>query len=226
MREDFHSKMDELVDRLVRMADIADEMLGEAMLALTDHDAERAQRVRLRDDEVDELYSSIQRDLIRLMALQAPVAGDLRRVSALIHVNLHVERLGDYAAGIAKMGRLSAELSDDHDLLDQLNEMAAAARTVGREAMRSFVQRDVALASTLPKLDDRVDTLNIGLFKRLVAVGGADEAKLEWATHMILVARQLERYGDHAVDIGEQTIFAVTGSTVELSSNTPSARPA
>lgn len=223
MRETFHSQLDTLLDEVVGAADVVREMLADALRALIGHDTELETRVRQRDEQVDDAYERVQNGLLRVIALQAPVAGDLRLVSSLIHVNLHIERMGDYAASIAKMGQLSAELVDDPDLAQQLHEMGERAQHVAGEALRSFVQRDVELARTVGALDDKVDRLNIGIFHRLVRLAAEDETRLEWATHMILVARLIERWSDHAVDIAEQTVFVETGSTVELSSNEPGA---
>jgi phosphate transport system protein len=221
VREDFHSEIDDLVDVLVTMGNTSIEMLDRAVTSLTKRDEAEADRVIRTDDTIDDRYVDVQNRVVRLMALQAPVASDLRLISSMLHVNIHLERMGDYALNVAKMGKMSAEYPDDPGLAAQLEEMAGIAMGVGREAITSFAQRDVAGAHRLPALDDGVDRLNIGMFERLVQLASRDEAHLAWATHMILVARQIERFGDHAVDIGEAIIFAVTGDMVELSSNAP-----
>lgn len=221
MRDTYHRDLDDLLDTVVATGEIVVEMLEGALDALIRRDIVLADRVRQRDEEVDEAYERLQHGLLRVMATQAPVASDLRFVSALMHVAIHVERMGDYATSVAKMGKLAADLLDDADLAQQLHEMGVAARHVATNAIRSFTNRDVELARSLVDMDERVNRLNIGIFHRLVRLASEDEERLEWATHMVLVARNIERYGDHAVDIGEQTIFAVTGSTVELSANEP-----
>lgn len=221
MRDTFHSELDELRDRLVETADVCDGMLQEALVALVSPGAPGADAVIERDQVVDRAYDEIQQGVLRLIALQAPVAGDLRLLAGMLHVNIHIERLGDYATSIAKMANLSSDLVDDTALALQLDEMGSWARHVARESIRSFVDGDVHLAERLPTLDDRVDDLNLSIFRRLVHLASVDENRLEWATHMIVIARSLERYGDHAVDIGEQTIFVATGEMTELSSNAP-----
>lgn len=223
MRDLYHRELDGLLDLVVTTGDAVIEMLEDALRALISHDVELADRVRHRDEEIDTAYESLQHGLLRIMATQAPVAGDLRFVSALMHVGIHLERMGDYAASVAKMGKLAAPLLDDADLAQQLHEMGVAAREVAGASFRAFTNRDLELARDLGRMDLRVNKLNIGIFHRLVRLAADDDSRLEWATHMILVARNIERYGDHAVDIGEQTIFAVTGTTVELSSNEPGA---
>ena len=221
MRTHFHAEMDQLVDTLLSMGDGVIDMLDRSVTSLIEQDAAAADAVIRADDDIDSHYVDVQNRIVRLMALQAPVASDLRLLSAMLHVNIHLERMGDYATSTAKMGKLSANFRDEPSLLGQLREMSDIATMVGRRAIESFAQRDVEGARELPGLDDGVDQLNIGMFHRLVKLA-ADDQLLEWATRMILVARQLERWSDHAVDIGEATIFAVTGEMVELSSNTPS----
>lgn len=221
MRDDFHAEMDRLIDELLSMGDIVIDMLDEAIESLVTHDADLADRAIRTDSRVDQAYARVQQDAVRLVALQAPVASDLRLISAMQHVNIHVERMGDYAVNIAKMGKLSAGFRDDPDLSEQFREMAAIAIRVARQALTAFAHRDADAAWELPQIDQGVNKLNIGVFHRLVRAAAQDETLLEWATRMILVSRQIERYGDHAVDIGEATIFAVTGDTVELSSNEP-----
>lgn len=224
MREGFHTDIDDLLARLVATGAVCDRMLEHALHALIAPGAPGAAGVIASDNEVDAAYQDIQQRLLGLFALQAPVASDLRLLAAMLHANIHVERLGDYAAHVAKMAEVASHLDEEPELATRLEEMGLAAVHVSRAALRSLAQRDVALARRLPDLDDRVDALNIEIFRRLVQLAGRDERRLEWATHMIVVARSLERYGDHAVDIGEQTIYAVTGQTVELSSNDPRAR--
>lgn len=221
MREDFHTEMDRLVDELVSIGDTVIDMLDESVRSLIEQDVELADTVMYVDDKVDAAYVDVQNRVVRLMALQAPVASDLRLLSSMLHVNIHLERMGDYAVTIARMGKLAAQYRGVAELNAQLREMADIAMQVGRRAITAIAHRDVHVARSLPALDDGVDRLNIGIFRRLVALAAQDESRLEWATHMILVARQLERWSDHAVDIGEATIFAVTGQMVELSSNAP-----
>lgn len=223
MRDAFQADIDGLLEQLVATAANCDRMLEGALHSLLAPGSPGAAEIVERDNEIDRAYQQIQHDVLSLFALQAPVASDLRLLAAMLHANIHVERLGDYAAHVAKMARVVSHLDDEPELAGRLEEMGIAACHVSRAALRSLVDHDVELARRLPDLDDRVDRLNLEIFRRLVQLAGRDEGRLEWATHMIVVARSLERYGDHAVDIGEQTIYAVTGETVELSSNDPHA---
>lgn len=221
MRTEFHSQLEELEEQLVVMGTVADEMLGEAVAALRAADADAAHLVIRRDGDVDQRYADVQHGVLRAIALHAPVASDLRLIAAMLHTNIHLERMADYATSVAKMVVRSAALPDDPGIAEQIDEMAGHARRVGRESMRAFTTRNADLARQLPELDDAVDQLNVGIFKRLVQVARLDDEKLDWAERLMITPRLIERYGDHAVDIGEQTIFAVEGQLVELSSNAP-----
>lgn len=224
MRRQFHDDIDRLHDRLVATATICDEMLEGAVHALLNPGAPGAGEVVARDNEVDTAYKEIQESVLNLFALQAPVAGDLRRLAALLHANIHVERLGDYATNIARTAERVSRLDEDAETAAALADMGRAAIEVSRASLQSLAEGDVELARRLPAMDDTVDDLYIELFRRLVRLSAVNDERLEWATNMIVVARSIERYGDHAVDVGEQTIYAVTGASVELSSNDPDAR--
>ena len=217
--DEFRVERDALIDALVRSGDIVVDMLGQALGSLVDRQASLAATVITADDRVDATYADLQHRAVAAMGLPGTGEAGHRQLAALLHVNIHLERMGDYAVNVARAGLRAADEPGDPELAGQLREMGVLATDVARTAVRSFARRDVGSARQLPALDDGVDRLNVGVFRRLVKLAAADEARLWWATHMILVARQLERYADHAVDIGEATIFAATGEVVELSSN-------
>jgi len=223
MREEFHADIERLSARLVDNAVVCDEMLKAAVLALVRSDVVMADAVVARDREVDQTYLEVEHTLLSLLALQAPVASDLRSLCAIQHVNLHVERMGDYATQIARTAGRVSHLDGDGEVADLFLEMGSAAVDVSRAALRSFVTRDPDAARAVAVLDDRVDRLNLAIFRRLVGLGTGDPERFAWGTHLIVAARSLERYGDHGVDVAERTIFAVTGQIVELSSNDPHA---
>jgi phosphate transport system protein len=221
VRTDFEHKLDDLLARVVELGERTDAMLGEACEALRDGDGPKADRVVAADRAVDLLDEEVQQGVLLTIALHGPVASDLRLLTAMLRASLHLERMGDYAVNVARAAKRSVTFPADDELAAQLTEMGDRAREVGRTAVTAFVHKDADLAATVPQLDDGVDRLNIGIFHRLVRLAAADEHRLEWATRMILVARLLERYGDHGVDLAEQAIFVATGEMVELSSNDP-----
>lgn len=217
MRNDFEHQIDGLVATVASMAERTDRMLAEALEALATGDVPAADRVIAADGDVDRAYAQVQHGVLATVALHGPVGSDLRLLTALVHVSLHLERMGDYAANVARTVKRAVAFPADESLASQLTEMGQLAGQVGREAARAFVQRDEGAAREAAALDDGVDRLNIGIFHRLVRLAADDEARLEWATRMIQLARLLERYADHGVDIAEQTVFTVTGQLTELS---------
>jgi phosphate transport system protein len=192
-------------------------ILDSALEALAHGDAELAAIVIADDDRVDGRYLEVHQGVLSLLARQAPVAGDLRVVAALLHLVKHLERIGDQCTNIAKMvPLLGHEPPTDPEIVAWIRAMGAQARSQVRQARQSFALRDPELALDLTRQDDMLDRLNRDIFRRAIEVGGTDADVREWAMTMILVARALERIGDNAVDIGEQTVFVVTGLFREL----------
>ncbi|MCC5948343.1 MAG: phosphate signaling complex protein PhoU [Nitriliruptoraceae bacterium] len=217
MRTDLDLQIDQLRTTVVAMGERTDAMLADALRALADADLNVADLVIEADVDVDRAYEQVQRGVLAVVALHGPVGRDLRLLTSLIHVSLHLERMGDYAAGVARTIKRAAEHPGDADLTEQLVEMGDLAREVARTALQAFLHDDVELANRVASLDDGVDRLNVGIFHRLVRLASQDEHRLAWATRMIQLTRQLERFADHGVDVAEQAVFVTTGDTVELS---------
>ena len=185
--------------------------LDRAIETVQQRDIELASMVIADDDRIDGRYLEVHQGILSLLALQAPVAGDLRLVAALLHVIKHVERMGDQCVNMAKLVPLSGhEPPADEELLGNLSRMGELARSLVIQAGQAFERRDVGLAIDLVRQDDEIDSLNRASFHRALEIGDEPDRR-EWAMHMMLVARCLERIGDNAVDIGEQTAFVVTG---------------
>ena len=197
-----------------------------AIVALEQRDEELADEVIAFDDDVDQRYVRIEEGIQLLLARQTPVASDLRLVLAILHVNLHLERMADYCVTIAKLTKLSHGLARDDSLLEGLDEMGERAEEMIHVALDSFAERDVDGAERLVELDELIDRANRRVVDRLLRLGG-DESALEWGLRILLVSRCLERIGDHAVDIGEQTAYLVTGEFREFTdASHPEGRPA
>ena len=188
------------------------------MEALHHQDIELASIVILDDDRLDGRYLEVHQGVLSLLALQAPVASDLRTVAALLHVIKHAERMGDQCVNIAKMLPLSGPRAADRtpQTLEKIEQMGRLVRSEVEQAKQAFSLRDVALAEDLVRQDEQVNLLNRECFRRAVEIG-TDEDRREWAMTMMLVSRALERIGDNAVDIGEQVAFVVTGLFREFS---------
>lgn len=216
MRDDLEQQTDQLRASVVTMGERADTMLAGALRAFSDDDLRAGEDTIAADDEVDRLYGQIQHGVLAVVALHGPVGHDLRLLTSLIHVSLHLERMGDYAVNVARAALQMADYPADPDLTEQVVEMGGMAREVGRSAMQAFIREDTDLAQGVPTLDAAVDRFDRGIFQRLVRLAGQDEVRLDWASRMIRVVRHLERYGDHGVDVAEQAIFVVTGEAVDL----------
>ncbi|MBN1529146.1 MAG: hypothetical protein JW895_08800, partial [Thermoleophilaceae bacterium] len=163
------------------------------------------------DDRIDGRYLEVHQGVLSLLALQAPVAGDLRLVAAVLHVIKHVERMGDQCVNMAKLVPLAGhEPPSDEEMLSLIGRMGMQARQLVVQCGQAFSNRDVGLARDLVRQDDAIDTLNRQVFAKALELGD-DADRREWSMHMMLVARCIERIGDNAVDIGEQTAFVVTG---------------
>jgi phosphate transport system protein len=217
-RVHFHEELERLELDVLGMGEMAERFLGQAMEALSTSSAELAEKVILSDDEIDALYLSVEQRTLEVLALQTPVATDLRLISFIFHVNQHLERIGDISTNIAKITKVTAELPRSETILTHLQEMADVVRPMVRTAMEAFSRRDVELARKLPAMDDPVDRLNRGMWREVAACAN-DQDLLEWAVRMMVVSRLLERVGDHAVDIAEQVAFLLTGEFQEFSSD-------
>jgi phosphate transport system protein len=215
VRRRFHEELRALEDEVQRTGTQAQRLLEQALQALTRRDLALCEAVIRGDDEVDQLYLDIERRILGLFALQTPVASDLRLLTALLHINLHLERIADQAVNMAKITKLTDGLPPIPTVLQHLEEMGALALGMVGAAMAALARRDLDLARKLPELDEPIDRLNRGMLGQVLGVS-EDKQRLEWGIRMYVVSRQLERVGDNAVDIGEQVAFLVTGEFHEF----------
>lgn len=210
-RHHFQDELAELEHQALSALDLVCGALDRAIEAVQHQDVELAAMVIADDDRIDGRYLEVHQGILSLIARQAPVAGDLRLVAALLHVIRHVERMGDQCVTIAKLVPLDGrEPPADEEILADLGRMGELARAIVQQCKLAFERRDVDLAQDLVRQDDAIDDLNRACFQRALDVGD-DADRREWAMHMMIVARCVERIGDNAVDIGEQTAFVVTG---------------
>jgi phosphate transport system protein len=224
MRITFQEELEQVEAALQEEGDYVLRALRAAVNAVEQADAELADEVIAFDDEVDGRYFAIQEGIQSLLARQTPVAVDLRLVLAMLHANLHLERMGDYCVTIAKLTKLVADVEPDEGLVQAFEEMGQRAEEMIRIALDSFQRRDLEAASSLVDLDELIDRANRRAVERVLDFG-VDISKREWGLRMILVSRCLERIGDHAVDIGEQTAFLITGEFREFTDASHTAGP-
>jgi len=210
-RHQFIETLRELEQQALGGLDMVIGQLDRSLESLSYQDVELAGMVVADDDRIDGRYLEVNQGVLSLLARQAPVAGDLRIVAALLHVIRCVERMGDQCVNIAKLVPLSGhEAPKDKDILDAIERMGQHARSQTSHAKQAFATRNVDLAQDLVRQDSQINRLNREIFRRAVEIGEDVEMR-EWAMFMVLVARCLERIGDNTVDIAEQTVFVVTG---------------
>ncbi len=210
-RPQFHDQLVLLEEQALGALDIVVEQIDRAMEALENQDVELATFVIADDDRIDGRYLEVHQGILSLLALQAPVAGDLRLVAALLHLIKHAERMGDQCVNIAKLIPIVGnEPPIVPELLDRVLRMGTAARAEVQESRLAFRGRDVDLANDLFRQDREVNRLNKEVFQLAVAVGDQIDRR-EWAMTLTMMARAIERIGDNAVGIGEQVIFIETG---------------
>jgi phosphate transport system protein len=215
MRVEFRERLDQLEASLHEQGELCLRALRGAIDALETQDAELCDEVIAFDDEIDSRYHRIEKLIEETLALETPVAGDLRLVLAVLHAAIHLERIGDQSVTIAKLTKLTADLETRHDLVEGLREMGERCEEMVKVALDSFAVRDMERALSLVELDELVDRTNRRVTDKVLDMA-ASPGLQEWGMRMIVVARCLERIGDNAVDIGEQTAFLVTGEFHEF----------
>jgi phosphate transport system protein len=211
----FEQRLEGLEAKLHQMGQMVQSQLDRTLEALSSRDTVLANEVIVRDDAIDTAYREVEEEILRTLALQAPVAKDLRLVAGVLHINSHIERMGDLCVNMAKFVRIVRDYPPVPEIQTTLLEMGSVAQKMVTAAMTCFARRDVELAERLPIMDQPLDRLNAQIFNQIERAA-EDDSTLEWASRMILVSRYLERLGDHSVDIGEQVVFIVTGEVREL----------
>lgn len=210
-RIQYQAELERMEERALDALDLVVKALDRTMEAVQNQDTELAQLIALEDDVLDGRYLEVHQRLLTMIATQAPVASDLRLISALLHVMKNMERMGDQCVNIAKMVPIVGhEPPADERMEGNIATMGKQVRSLVTQVKRAFADRNVDLARDLVRQDDLVDNLNKECFRIAIEIGD-DHDRREWAMTMILVARALERIGDNAVDIGEQVAYVVTG---------------
>jgi phosphate transport system protein len=210
-RQAFQDELAKLEEQALGGLDLVVGALDRALETVQHQDIELAAMVIADDDRIDGRYLEVHQGVLSLLATQAPVAGDLRLVAAVLHIMKNIERMGDQCVNMAKLVPLAGhEPPSDPRILADIQSMGEQARQQVVQCKQAFARRDVNLAQDLVRQDDQIDRLNRDVFHLALEIGDDPDTR-EWAMHMTLVARCIERIGDNAVDIGEQTVFVVTG---------------
>ncbi|MBX3064299.1 MAG: phosphate signaling complex protein PhoU [Anaerolineae bacterium] len=206
----------EVIDDLLRLSSMTEQAIDSSMKALAERDANLATQVSANDGMLNEIRYTIEEKCYRMIATQAPNSTDLRIVVGAVSVATNLERIGDHAAGIA---RLTLRMIDQPLLkpLVDLPQMAEIARGMVRDAVKAFSERDVALAEAVVKRDDTIDALHRQVYNDLLGYMTRDTSTVERATFLLWVSHNLERIGDRACNICERAIYVATGELKEIS---------
>jgi phosphate transport system protein len=217
LRQRFKDELASLEAHTLGALDLVTMQMDRSLEALEHQDVELAEMIVADDDRLDGRFLEVHQGILSLLALQAPVAGDLRLVAALLHTIKHIERMGDQCVNIAKLIPITGwEPPVDDQLLSTILRMGRQARSEVVQSKQAFAERDVALAEDLVRQDREINRANREVFRRAIDIGDDPDSR-EWGMTMVMVARAFERVGDNAVDIGEQVAFVVSGLFREFS---------
>jgi phosphate transport system protein len=215
VREVYHRDLHKLKEEVISMGSLVSKAIGDSVLSLKNRDVGMAQKVIEMDTEIDAMDHMIEDDCMRLLALQQPMARDLRLIISALKISIDLERMGDLALEIAVITKITASVPSVKPLVD-IPRMADICQEMLKNIMNAFENKDVELAKAVAKRDDEIDMLFDQVRRELISYMIEDPKKITGAQHLNFVARYLERIGDHITNISENVVFMVTGERVEL----------
>lgn len=215
MRTEYTQQLKDLQIKLLKMGSLVQHIIEEALQALLNQDMEKAKKIYLMDDRIDALELEIEVECMRLIALQQPMAKDLRIIGTILKAITDLERMGDHAVNIAKQTELIGEEPFIKPLVD-IPRMARLSENMVAKALDSFMKEDVNLAREVAHDDDEVDEIYESIYTELLEMMIHDQKIIKQAINLLLIGRFLERIADHATNIGERVIYMVTGERVEI----------
>ena len=219
LRIDLDRQLGQLQQEVISLAEIVDKATMRSVEALKQRDLTESQQLVQEDDYIDQKRYEIEDRCVDLIATQQPMAGDLRAIIALLHITVELERIGDYAEGIAKISLLMGDEPPLKPLID-IPRMAQKATAMLRNSMDSLVSRDTIKANQVLKDDDEVDLLYDQVYRELLVFMLQNPQTIQRATYLLWAAHDLERIADRATNIAERVIFLVTGKMVESNKST------
>jgi phosphate transport system protein len=214
-RKGLHDNLATMRGHVMTMAAMVGEMVSRATAALLDSDLVEAQAIIDHDDELDALSMDIEEECFRLLALQSPVATDLRTIVASMKINSDVERSADLMVNVAKAARRMYGSDIPPRIRGILTQMGEEASRMLRLAMDAYAEENAALGAALNDIDDRLDRLQAEFVQAIFEAHGSSQINLQAAVQLAVIARYYERVGDHAVNIGERVWFMATGALPE-----------
>jgi phosphate transport system protein len=211
IRTTFHQELDQLRDDMIRLAGMVTEALAAGTAALLSGDLQAAERLIAGDDEIDELSLEIEEHCFRLLALQNPLASDLRHIIAAIRMSSEIERSGDLVTNTMKAARRLYGTPLDPRLRGLIEQMSEQVHRLFRLAIDAYAYRNDGLAAALDDMDDDIDELHAAYIRTIFEVHEGGQTDLQVAVQLALIGRYYERIGDHAVNIGERVRYMVSG---------------
>ncbi len=218
VRETFHHELDKLIGNVLIMGSMVEKAISHAVDSFANLSMEMAKQVIEGDDMIDQKRFEIEESCLRLIATQQPMAGDLRIIISTTHLATNLERMGDYAAGIAEIN-LALQANSRLQTLADITRMADIGIDILHESLKAFVDRDSNKAREIALRDDEVDSLYHKVLSKCISAMVEDPRNVPVATRIIWVAHKLERISDRVTNICEQVIFAATGAMEELDSD-------
>ena len=215
LRSEFHADLQKLQDDLLNLGSMVEKATIKAIDALKTRDLSLSRQVIEEDDVIDDIRYEIEARCEDLIAKQQPLATDLRLIIAIMHIVGELERIGDYAEGVAKISLAMGDEAPLKPLID-IPRMAQKASLMTRQSLDALVERDVDLAITVAESDDEVDALYDQIFRELVTFMIEDPRTIQRATYLLWVAHDLERIADRATNIAERVVYLVTGELSKL----------
>jgi len=213
-RRHFHTQLDTLQDRLLEMAGLAEELVREAVQAVLDRSGSMADEIRERDRRIDALEVEIDERVVELLALQQPMARDLRQIFTSLKVANDVERVGDHAVNIASAARNLSHFPAVPELRE-VGEMARITEGMLSDALAAYISRNAGTARMVCETDDRVDDLRDSLFRILVSHMLEEPRRISPSLELLRVGQNLERIADLATNISEDVVFLVEGRSIK-----------
>ncbi|MBF7083174.1 phosphate signaling complex protein PhoU [Desulfallas sp. Bu1-1] len=215
VRESFQEQLNNLRNDILLMGKLVETAIETAVTALKRQDLDLAEKVVMDDEKIDRLELDIERRCLSLLALQQPMARDLRFIGTALKINTDLERMGDYASNIAKVVLSLGEEPLIKPLVD-LPRMAELAQKMVRENLAAYVNQDRDMALKAAMHDHDINILYHQVFNELLAFMTRDAANIKQATYLLFIARYLERIGDHATNLSEWIVYMITGERLEL----------
>lgn len=208
-------RMKLLISELAEMGSLVEKQLYDSIEAFKNKDMKLLEKVTNNDDKVDELYKKMEEQCLKFMAMESPVATDLRQIFTVSKIVTDLERMADYAVDICKIAK-RVEFEQLGEECDPIWQMVDILRSMIKKSIEAFVNGDVEEAYEICKMDDQVDTLYRGLFKDMLKKMSRDEKLINKGAQILFASKYLERVGDHVTNICEWIIFSKKGDYVDL----------